>query len=111
MLLPFDLYKQPFRLLLPDGRDEYRTFAGGALSILTIIVVLIFAAYEIKGLANRTEYSIKTIKEMQFFKETDEFNEKTNGFVIAAGLSGADGKHETVPPEIGAFKFYRKTYD
>ena len=30
--------------------------------------------------------------------------------MIAAGITGFDGKQEALPPEIGAVKFYRKTW-
>ena len=42
-----DLYKQPFRLLLPDEKDEYRTFAGAILTICTFIIVLVYASLKL----------------------------------------------------------------
>ena len=45
--LKLDLYKQPFRLLLPDEKDEYRTFAGSLLTVMTVIIVLVYGGYKL----------------------------------------------------------------
>ena len=44
--LRFDIYKQPFGLLLPDRQSTYRTFAGAMLSLFTIVVVLSFGTFK-----------------------------------------------------------------
>ena len=45
--LKFDLYKQPFRLLLPDEKDEYRTFVGAMLTIVTVITVVVYGGLKL----------------------------------------------------------------
>ena len=57
--LKFDLYKQPFRLLLPDEKDEYRTFAGAVLTICSIFVVMIYAGFKISTLLSYSEYKVQ----------------------------------------------------
>ena len=54
----FDLYKQPFRLLLPDGKNEYRTCTGALMSISTLLVVLLYATYKITILVSNESYLV-----------------------------------------------------
>ena len=53
------MYKQPFRLLLPDEKDEYRTFAGAILTIFSIVVVLVYAGFKISTLLSYSEYKVQ----------------------------------------------------
>ena len=39
----FDLYGPEFKLLLPDGNDQYYTATGGAFCLFFTIIVLIYA--------------------------------------------------------------------
>ena len=57
-MLRFDLYKQPFRLLLPDGKNEYRTCTGALMSISTLLVVLLYASYKITILISNESYLV-----------------------------------------------------
>ena len=51
--LAFDLYKQPFRLLLPDEVDMYRTFVGALLTIFSVLFVLIYAGFKVGTLVSQ----------------------------------------------------------
>ena len=97
-----DLYKQPFRLLLPDEKDEYRTFAGAMLTICTLAVVLIYAVIKLHILFGYEDYKVQISEFGNFYKETDEFNHE-HGFAVAAGIAGGfDGSaKEEVPPSVG----------
>ncbi len=53
-----DLFPQPFRLLLPDGEDKYRTFAGTLLSIASVVIVLSYTVFHFIGLMNNSEYLV-----------------------------------------------------
>lgn len=46
-------------MLLPDKKDNYRTFAGAFLTILTIIGVAIFAGMKLTILFNFENYKVQ----------------------------------------------------
>ena len=54
----FDLYAQPFRLLLPDKKDTYRTFTGALMSILSLVLVSVYAGFKINTLVRFSDYKI-----------------------------------------------------
>ena len=58
-MLRADLYKQPFRFLLPDRQDRYRTFIGSLLSIFTFTVLTLFALYRIITMLSMEDYKIQ----------------------------------------------------
>mmetsp|Transcript_25997 Transcript_25997/g.32418 ORF Transcript_25997/g.32418 Transcript_25997/m.32418 type:complete len:102 (+) Transcript_25997:83-388(+) len=101
-MLRLDLYKQPFRLLLPDGKNEYRTFVGSVLSLLTVCIVLAYGSFKVLELVSLSNYKIQTREEEKAFAETDPLDESQD-FVIAAGIIGRFGERVEVPPEIGKF--------
>ena len=108
-VIKFDLYKQPFRLLLPDQKDEYRTFCGSLLTIFTLLVTLAYAVVKLQILYHYRDYKVQERTLDEYYKETDRFS---NNFMVAAGISfGFDGQeHEKLPENIGALKYYRKTW-
>ena len=97
-----DLYKQPFRLLLPDEKDEYRTFAGATLTICTLAVVLIYAVIKLQILFGYEDYKVQISEFNNFYKETETFTH-LDGFAVAAGIpTGFNGSaHEEIPPSVG----------
>ena len=114
-MLGFDLYKQPFRLLLPDGKNEYRTFVGATLSLFTIVIVLIYGSFKIQQLVDLEDYKVQLREEDDAFKDNEKFG-FDDGFAVAAGIVSADDyegdtKVKDVPPEIGAFGFYIKHFN
>ena len=56
--LLLDIYRQPFRLLLPDESGMYRTFMGSMLSLLTIVTVIIYGGYKTNDLVNKRDYKV-----------------------------------------------------
>ena len=114
-MLRLDLYKQPFRLLLPDGKNEYRTFVGATLSLFTVVIVLIYGSFKIQQLVDLEDYKVQLRQEDDAFGETEKFG-FDEGFVVAAGILSAfewedeSTPVEEVPPEIGAFGFYIKHF-
>ena len=57
--LMFDwFYKKPLNLMLPDDNSEYRTFWGSMFTIVTIIILVLFAGYKMSSLFSRSEYKI-----------------------------------------------------
>ena len=45
-MLGLDIYRMPFRLLLPDDNGMYRTFLGTVLSVLTLIMVITYGGFK-----------------------------------------------------------------
>ena len=120
-MLSLDLYRQPLLMLLPDGKNEYRTFTGAMLSILTIMVVLTYASFKFNAMIMREEFNLRSMDLASDFLETERFDE-SHGFIVAAGViayqtlstssyqNWRDSRIE-IPPEIGAFNFYFKVFD
>ena len=50
--LSFDIYRQPFRLLLPDDMGMYRTFLGTILSLMTLVLPIVYAGFKMSALVN-----------------------------------------------------------
>ena len=46
-LLAVDFYRSPFKLMLPDETDRYRTFLGATMSILTVFLLIIYSVYKL----------------------------------------------------------------
>lgn len=105
----FDIYKQPFHLLLPDGKEDYRTCFGGIVSILTSLLLLSFAAYKLDLLMGRVEYKVQLRQELGYYEDTDRFGAK-NDFAIAAAITGDYQPLMNIPEEIGSLKFYSKSW-
>ena len=103
--LKFDLYKQPFRLLLPDEKDEYRTFAGALLTIVTVITVVVYASLKLVTLFDYNDYKVQ-IRHFDDFYDMEERLTMEHGLMIAGGIAG----QPNIPENIGAVNFYRKTY-
>ena len=105
--MKFDIYKQPFRLLLPDETNEYRTFTGGTISLLTISVLLTFALIKFTILLQASEYKVQMRDEDGYYEDTDRFGAE-NEFMIGAAITGFYEPLFHIPEEIGYLKFYRK---
>ena len=56
--LSLDLYRTPFLFLLPDSKEQYRSFLGTALSLLTYGLLFGFMSYRITVLMLLEEYKI-----------------------------------------------------
>ena len=53
------MYRQPFRLLLPDGHDTYRTFIGSILSVITIVTIAMYGTYKFTELMGEEDYRVQ----------------------------------------------------
>ena len=57
-MLTVDLYKQPFQLLLPDGKYEYRTFTGAVLTIFTFMIMLSYSSFKMTMMVTREDNKV-----------------------------------------------------
>ena len=97
-MLRFDIYRVPFRLMLPDGEYNYRTLIGSSFSICTIIGLTIFFMLKAAAVASYSNYSILVSEILNFFEETDAFGEG-NKFQIAAGITEFNGIPDDITDE------------
>ena len=107
-----DLYKQPFRLLLPDEKDSYRTFSGAFLTILSIIGVTVYAAMKLTIMFSHADYKVQIRDFDSVFTSKERFT-ADQGFALAAGLIQISSNTDSdnfleIPDDIGALRFYRK---
>ena len=110
--MKIDLFAQPFRLLLPDREDKYRSILGAVFSLGTLIILIGYALYKIQELTVNLDYSIQIHEKKLFYDPADELTFENDGFMIAAAITDYDGSAEDITdPEIGEVKFYRKTFN
>lgn len=108
--LKVDFYKQPFKLLLPDGNDTYKTFIGSFLSVLTIITMVTYASYKFANLLDSSDFRVQERKHENQFAVNATFGYQ-EGFAVAALVIGFENRTEDIiDPEIGELKFYLKQW-
>ena len=97
--------------MLPDGTDQYRSFLGAMLSILTLITLLGYASFKFESLVSFSDYIVQVSDHENFYDANTKFG-IDNDFSIAAGLVDYDGKSHKIEDEsIATVKFYRKAYN
>ena len=57
-MLNFDIYREPFHLMMPDGKSKYRTLLGSILSIFTLISIFLFSVYKLIDFISFEDYQI-----------------------------------------------------
>ena len=55
-ILAIDLYHKPFRFLMPDHRESYRTFLGALLSVFTVMIILGYGTYKLSNMVSYDGY-------------------------------------------------------
>ena len=97
--LSLDLYRRPFYFLMPDHRETYNTWMGSVLSLLTIVIVFTYAAYQMIILVSLDQYNVETTFQENFFSANSTLDQP---FKVAAALTGWDGSQEPMDePEYG----------
>ena len=83
---------------------------GAICSIFALFLVIVYAAYKVIVLVERSEYDI--LQELYEFKYDHTFHfGLDDGFRVAAGITGFDGNYTiTEDPTIGEIKFYLKEW-
>ena len=105
------MYRQPFRLLLPDGHDSYRTFIGALLSLMTLLTLLTYGSLKITSLVHSDDYSVGMHILEDHYASNATFG-ASDGFVVSAAVVTLDGSSQDITdPEIGEIKFYLKHWD
>ena len=97
--------------MLPDHEQNYRTFLGSILTLITWITLGMYICYKFLILWNIEEYSLQEAFVEDYF-ESDETFTSENGFMIAAAVTSYDGKSDDIEDEtIGTIKMYYKQWD
>ena len=106
-----DLYRTPFLFLLPDSREQYSSFLGTVLSLLTMLLLGAYLSHRFTVLWLQEEYKITQYSEENYFDVFERFS-VADGFKVAAGVTTYDGTRGLIEdPEIGTVKFYLKYYN
>lgn len=69
----------------------YRTFLGSMLSILTLAVMIAYGAFKIKNLFELQDYRVTTTELADFYGDDSTFGTE-DGFMLAAGIIGVNGR-------------------
>ena len=88
--LSVDIYSQPFNLLLPDGKTHYRTFSGVLMTLLTFVIVLIYATRKLEILIKLQDFKVQVHDLTYEFTAHDDIN-ASHGFMVAASIPKAFG--------------------
>ena len=105
-VLNVDMFKEPFQLILPDGKGKYRSFVGAVLSIMTLSTVLTYFVYKVNVIINFNDFDVQISDFEQFYDTEDVFSHE-DGLMIAGGFVNYDGKKQRVEdPSIATVKFY-----
>ena len=106
------MYRQNFHFILPDRTNQYRTIHGALLSLITITIIISFSAYKILSLVAHDEYKVQVREQENFYDSSDHFGATSSEFYVAAALTAFDGvQTDITDPQIGALKFYKKSWD
>ena len=77
------------------------------LSILTLAVMIAYGAFKTKTLFEKQDYRVQTTELFDYYDEDETFGAE-DGFMLAAGIIGLNGRIETdvqILDEIGRFRF------
>ena len=96
---------------MPDHRDRYRTLLGAFLSLITLVLVTMYAGYKFNDLMHYNDYKLMKVDQENYYDMRDHFG-SSDGFLLAAGVTDYSSSQEPVEdPEIGTIKLIKKTWD
>ena len=84
------MYRQPFRLILPDGKDTYKSFLGSMFSLATIILISMYGIFKLSSLMKYSDYNVQESRKENYYVSEDSFGFEA-GYMMAAGLIAYDG--------------------
>lgn len=86
--LIIDSFGQPFTFMLPNGQKRYRSLVGAVMTLITILVVSLYAIYKYNLLIERSDISINEIIREDYFNDNEGTFSPGSGFNIAVGIAG-----------------------
>ena len=81
-MLGLDIYRQPFRLLLPDGNGMYRSLMGSIMSVITLALIITYGCFEASEVFGDRNYRVQTYDVTRFYSLDQGFG-ASDGFIIA----------------------------
>jgi len=90
-----------------EGSETLQTVSGALLSVLAMIVVVIYTAYQFDIFQKKSGAEITFSVEENFFTGADGFD-SSNGFALAVGFVSSEDN--PMDPEKGELAFYRNEW-
>ena len=106
--LDIDIYKTSFNFLLPNKKQDYKSFLGVCLSIMTFIILLSYGSYKMGDLIGFENYKLQIQIQENYFPANETFGED-QGLIYAAAMTDYGGEIAE-DPTIATLKFYYKTF-
>ena len=78
-------------MILPDGKDTYKSFLGSISSIITLILLSMYGMYKLVSLVSYSDYNVQVSRKENYYVSEDSFGFE-DGYMMAAGLITYDGK-------------------
>ena len=97
-------------MLIPDHKEEYRTCVGALLSVVSLLLLVIYASYKFQVLTNLHDYTVQEALLKNHF-EIEQHILRANGFAIASAIAKYDESSEMVErSDMGMIQFYLKKW-
>ena len=77
-------------MILPDGKDTYKSFLGSMFSLITIILLSMYGIFKLLSLMNYSDYNVQVSSKENYYVSEDSFGFEA-GYMMAAGLIAYDG--------------------
>ena len=95
---------------MPDHKEEYRTCVGALLSVVSLLLLVIYASYKFQVLTNLHDYTVQEALLKNHF-EVEQHISSANGFAIASAITKYDGSSEVFDrSDMGMIQFYLKKW-
>ena len=70
---------------MPDHRGHYNTFLGAALTIVTLVILMLYGAFKAINLIEMQDYNLQEAVQEDYFTLPTAFTE-ADGFKVAASI-------------------------
>ena len=94
-ILNFDLFRHPFRFMLPNGYDSVKSKPGRIATLLLVILTIGYGTINMLELSDYGKTTMRLDVIDYYYSDTDVFNiDKTPGLNIAFGVTHYDNNTE-----------------
>ena len=111
-ILNYDLFRHPFRFMLPNGYDSVKSNPGRIATLLLVIFTIAYGTINMIELSDYGKTTMRLDVVDYYYSDTDVFNiDKTPGLNIAFGVTHYDNNTEKLDDldygeVIGVRKFW-----
>ena len=106
-----DIYTRPINLLVQGTNQYYSTGCGTILTLITYVLVILYAVYQIQLHIENTDYQLNFEVHTDEYDSYDVFNSNEMRFYVAAGIADySDENYGKIieDPTYGEIQFFRK---